>query len=151
ELRVDGLGHGHLLLRLLPNVGWSGVAGGTRTLIAGVAPRDPVPLNDDHMLISNGRPGGTLTPVSRVATAYLDPRPPGAALPGRCCQGGARTPAFRLTAGRLAVRPPGTETTYRDGDSNPGFRIDGPALPLAELRRQGQRARPRPRTRSRPG
>src|SRR3989442_7807541 len=43
------------------------------------------------------------------------------------CQGGARTPAFRLTAGRLAVRPPGTETTYRDGDSNPGFRIEGPA------------------------
>ena len=49
--------------RLLPTVGWAGVAGGTRTLIAGVAPRDPVPLDDDHMLTANGRPGGTLTPV----------------------------------------------------------------------------------------
>lgn len=40
------------------------------------------------------------------------------------CQGGLRTPAFRVTTGRLAARLPGI--VYRDGDSNPAFRVEGP-------------------------
>ena len=44
------------------------------------------------------------------------------------CQGGARTPAFRVTAGRLPARPPGMALlAYRDGDSNPALRVEGPA------------------------
>ena len=40
------------------------------------------------------------------------------------CQGGDRTPAFRLTAGRLTPRLPGIG--YRDGESNPALRVEGP-------------------------
>ena len=43
------------------------------------------------------------------------------------CQGGARTPAFRVTAGRLSARLPGNCVACRDGESNPDFRVEGPA------------------------
>ena len=43
-----------------------------------------------------------------------------------CCQGGARTPTFRVTTGRLALRLPGI-AWYRDGELNPGLRVEGPA------------------------
>jgi hypothetical protein len=82
----------------------------------------------------HGRPGGTLTPVTRFAAARLDPRPPGDG-----CQGGDRTPAFRVTAGRLSARPPGI--AYRDGESNPALRVEGPvSWPLdhrGEKRKRG--------------
>ena len=48
------------------------------------------PLDDDHRWCGgavvrwcDGRPGGTLTPVTRFAAVRLDPRPPGDVLPGR--------------------------------------------------------------------
>lgn len=77
------------------------------------------------------------------------------------CQGGHRTPAFRVTAGRLASRLPGngtrlgstrfracrsngstsracSEARYRDGESNPGLRVEGPASwPPGPSRRGG--------------
>jgi hypothetical protein len=80
------------------------VAGGTRTLIAGVAPRDPVPLDDDHIAYCKWTPGRDSHPRG------LGLQPSASILSHRAlrCQGGDRTLARRLTAGRLAARLPGT-------------------------------------------
>ena len=96
-----------------------------RSLAVERRPREPRPANRavrGSMAAVHGRPGGTLTPVSRFAAARLDPRPPGVALPGRgsnprlpgnsrtscrsttwhgCTATGSRTPASGLRARRL--------------------------------------------------
>ena len=43
------------------------------------------------------------------------------------CQGGGRTLVFRVTAGRPCLWTTWHRCGYRDGESNPGFRGEGPA------------------------
>ena len=69
---------------------------------------------------------GILCRWTTTTSLAMDARE-GVAPSPRCCQGGARTPAFRVTAGRLPARPPGMDVGwYRDGESNPGLRVEGP-------------------------
>lgn len=80
--------------------------------------KDPRSVASDR----HGRPGGTLTPVTRFAAACLDPRPPGDALPEEDSNPHSRSnspTSFRLDD--LA------SSEYRDGESNPGLRVEGPA------------------------
>ena len=68
------------------------------------------------------------------------------------CQGGARTPAFRVTAGRLTARPPGNGyvCAYRDGESNPGLRVEGPVSSPLDHRGECGRGGTRTHNGSRP-
>ena len=101
-----------LAIRTSPARCGCGVAGGIRTLIPGVAHRDPRRwTTTTRLLVLRCRGVATLrwTPGRdshpRVTGCNRAPR---SSATGRCCQGGARTPAFRVTAGRLAARLPGT-------------------------------------------
>ncbi len=90
--------------------GAHGVAGGIRTLIPGVACRDPRRWTTTTRVAelcsaSRWTPGRDSHPRDTVCS-----RAPRSSATGRCCQGGARTPAFRVTAGRLAARLPGTNS-----------------------------------------
>src|SRR2546427_13205485 len=94
------------------------LAAGTPTREVLLVRKDPRSVASDR----HGRPNRTLTCVTRSAAARLDPRPPGDALPGRGSNprlpGNGRT-SFRSTTWH--------QLGYRDGESNPGLRVEGPS------------------------
>ena len=117
------LGYGPSALPSGPRRRDGSVVGGSRTLIAGMARRDPCPLDDDHEWMG-WTPGRDSHPRVAVCSRVPESSATGRWLPARGSN--SRLPGNSRTSVPLDHLALLVGLAYRDGESNPGLRGEGP-------------------------